>query len=141
MISTISTKNSLNLSLQSRISLCYRLINLIRSKTNPKKISPKKKNKMVLKIIAQITKLKPNYYFQWNGPGIIPGTERMVRQKLKTPGTYSFFVSTPNKECFVADTIVINKDTSLIDLNLIDTFVLNCVDTNLRIDVSTISNL
>lgn len=52
MISTISTKNSLNLSLQSRISLCYRLINLIRSKTNPKKISPKKKNKMVLKIIS-----------------------------------------------------------------------------------------
>ena len=92
-------------------------------------------------IIAQITNLKPNYYFQWNGPGIIPGTERMVRQKLKTPGTYSFFVSTPNKECFVADTIVINKDTSLIDLNLIDTFVLNCVDTNLRIDVSTISKI
>lgn len=52
MISTISTKNSLNLSLQSRISLCYRLINLIRSKINLKKISPKKKNKMVLKIIS-----------------------------------------------------------------------------------------
>lgn len=52
MISTISTKNSLNLSLQSRISLCYRLINLILSKTNLKKISQKKKNKMVLKIIS-----------------------------------------------------------------------------------------
>lgn len=92
-------------------------------------------------IIARVMNLNPNYYFQWQGPGIPIGMERMVRQTLTIPGVYTFFVNTQNPECFASDTIIIKKDSSVIDLPVIDSFKLTCVDTLVSINLSSFNNV
>ena len=93
-----------------------------------------------LDVLAQMINPQ-NYYFQWVGKSIATGNERMVRQTIKQADTLFFFISTPNKECFVQDTLIIKIDTTKININIQDTFKLSCHDSTVIIDKRMFSSI
>ncbi len=88
-------------------------------------------------VIASISNLKPEYYFEWQGPGITDVGKRRISQEFKEGGTYVFFVSTGNPDCFASDTLRVSVDTAIVRFAVPDSFLLNCTIRQITIKIDS----
>lgn len=94
-----------------------------------------------LQLLAQLSNIKSTFDLKWSGPGVNLGNQRRNPLLITIPGVYSAVINTPNPNCIVADTVIINIDTAAPFLNLPDVLWFDCENRNIFYKVDDFSKI